>query len=464
MLIRNAEIFSPTDEHQTGADIRIANGRIAAIGSLTPDTDEQVLDAEGAAVLPGLHDHHIHLLSYAASFSSICCGPPEVESEADLLAALQDDDATGWLRGRGYHESVAGPIDRHWLDRQLPDRPARVQHRSGRLWILNTAGLNELQHLMDSSAEVVGRIELPEDGRLYDQDRALGYLLGREMPPVEQASRRLAGFGVTGLTDMTPTNTGENLELFRDLKRSGRLLQTVQVAGTSDLPYPWSEEGVTAAATKVHLHESDLPPFPAVCALIRGSHAIKRPVAVHCVTEVELVFTLAAFSEVGVIGGDRIEHASVTPPALLGQLETLGLTVVSQPNFIAERGDAYLCDVPKAEQPWLYRARGFIDAGIPLAGGTDAPFGNADPWIAIRAAVSRETANGHPLGVDEALSPEAALSMFLGEPSQPDVPRALAPGSVADLCVLREPWHRARKILASELVRTTLIAGEPTAC
>ena len=134
MLIRNAEIFSPTDKQPATADIRIANGHIAAIGNLTPNTGEQVLDAEGGAVLPGLHDHHIHLLSYAASLNSLCCGPPEVQNEADLLAALKGDDSRGWLRGRGYHESVAGPIDRHWLDCQLPDRPARIQHRSGRLW------------------------------------------------------------------------------------------------------------------------------------------------------------------------------------------------------------------------------------------------------------------------------------------------------------------------------------------
>ncbi|WP_229758442.1 hypothetical protein [Peterkaempfera bronchialis] len=45
-----------------------------------------------------------------------------------------------WVRGVGYHESVAGPLDRDRLDALVAHRPVRVQHRSGALWILNSAG------------------------------------------------------------------------------------------------------------------------------------------------------------------------------------------------------------------------------------------------------------------------------------------------------------------------------------
>ena len=33
---------------------------------LTPRTGERILDAKGGAVLPGLHDHHMHFLATAA--------------------------------------------------------------------------------------------------------------------------------------------------------------------------------------------------------------------------------------------------------------------------------------------------------------------------------------------------------------------------------------------------------------
>ena len=97
--------------------------------------------------------------------------------------------------------------------------------------------------------------------------------------------------------------------------------------------------------------------------------------AVHCVTEVELVFTLAAFREAGPFAGDRIEHASVTPDALLEEISALKLIVVAQPHFVAERGDAYRAAIPAEEWPFLYRLRSFKSAGVTLAGGSDAPFG-----------------------------------------------------------------------------------------
>ena len=72
MLIVRAEIFGSGI-----ADLRIENGVIAAIGQLTPQPDEPVLDMNGGAALPGLNDHHIHLMAYAASLDSVRCGPPD---------------------------------------------------------------------------------------------------------------------------------------------------------------------------------------------------------------------------------------------------------------------------------------------------------------------------------------------------------------------------------------------------
>ena len=102
-----------------------------------------VVDAAGGAVLPGLHDHHVHLLALAAARQSIRLGPPDVGDRAAFDAALRAAAAggTGWLRGIGYHESVAGPLDRDRLDALVPGRPVRVQHRSGAMWVLNSRAL-----------------------------------------------------------------------------------------------------------------------------------------------------------------------------------------------------------------------------------------------------------------------------------------------------------------------------------
>ena len=45
----------------------------------------------------------------------------------------------GWIRAVGYHDSVAGEIVLGWTS--FAAHTGRVQHRSGALWILNSAAL-----------------------------------------------------------------------------------------------------------------------------------------------------------------------------------------------------------------------------------------------------------------------------------------------------------------------------------
>jgi predicted amidohydrolase YtcJ len=466
MLISNAEIYRGGH-----GSVRVAHGKISEIGALTPNPGERVIDAAGGALLPGLNDHHLHLLSLAAADASVPCGPPHVNSAEDLIAALRDahqgaNDAQAdvWIRGIGYHECVAGKIDRAWLDRHAGPGPVRIQHRSGRLWIVNSDALQAirlaLQRLPQSQ-----RPSISTDGRLYDIDPALHLLRDAARPAVDSISAKLASFGVSGFTDMTPNNDIETLNRFARLQRDGRLLQHVRVGGRLNLPQNYAASApagtrLHSGATKIHLHESNLPRFQTLCETIAARHAGNREVAIHCVTQVELVFALAALREAEPLPGDRIEHASVTPPELLEQIGAAELTVVTQPNFISERGDAYLTDVPPSEHPWLYRCRSFLDHGIALAGGTDAPFGHCDPWRAMAAAVQRETADKCVLGETEALSPEQALDLFLGALDHPARPRRITRHAAADLCVLDVPWSEARQALTSSRVRATVRAGE----
>jgi predicted amidohydrolase YtcJ len=169
---------------------------------------------------------------------------------------------------------------------------------------------------------------------------------------------------------------------------------------------------VTRGAQKIVLDERSLPPLDVLAGDIAAAHDAGRDVAVHCVTRVELVLACAALRDAGARAGDRIEHAAVAPPEVADLLARLGVTVVTQPNFIRERGDQYLADVEPADVPWLYRCKGLLDAGVAVGGGTDAPYGDADPWLAMQAAVDRTTLNGVVLGSKERVTPERALALF----------------------------------------------------
>jgi predicted amidohydrolase YtcJ len=326
---------------------------------------------------------------------------------------------------------------------------------------MNSSAVEELG--LDRGADTAG-VERDESGRatgrLFGLDDWLRERLESAQPPsLEEVSRHLARFGVTGLTDATPGTSSAEMCAFEAAVGRGELLQRLIVMGNLDLPVP-VQPSIERGAVKVRLDESDLPRFEELEQKIKEAHRENRPVAFHCVTRAELVLASTALAAAGPRVGDRIEHASVAPPDAVSLLADLPVTVVTQPHFIYERGDAYLRSVESRDLPWLYRCRGFLDASIPLGAGTDAPFGDPDPWRAIRAAVERRTEAGVTLGPDERLDPERALALFTSAPHAPGAPpRRIELGAPADLCLLDRPWHRARSELSSLLVAATIRGG-----
>lgn len=430
LLIREAELGS------SRADVRCRDGRIVEIGTgLVASGDEEVIEARCGALLPGLHDHHIHLFALGAARASVKCGPPEVIDRGGLAAVLAGATTGEWIRGVGYHESVAGMLDRQALDSIVPDRPVRIQHRSGKMWFVNSA-----------AAKTLG-FDADFDGRLFRQDEWLREHVATDVD-LAAVSRELASYGVTGVTDATPSNDDETAA-------------KITAAGVRQRVCPMGGEHLSRGTLKIMLDEHELPDFDALRSRIAEAHEHGRPTATHCVTRTELVFALSALMEAGTMPGDRIEHASVTDDATMGLVVKAGVTVVTQPNFISERGEQYLDDVDPADHPYLYRCRGFLDAGVPLGGGTDAPFGEPDPWEAIRAAVERNTGEGRVIGPSEALSPERALALFTTPAEEPGgAPRRIAVGETGDMCLLDCGWKEARKSLCHEHVAATILGGE----
>lgn len=413
-------------------DIRVEDRITAVEPRLDPVSGEQVYDAEGGTVIPGLHDHHVHLRSAAAALTSIRVGPADVHTRADLarLLAAADVGADGWLRAVGYHEAVAGPLDRATLDEVSPPVPVRVQHRSGVLWTLNSAGLAR-----------VGLAEHP-DGRLRSADHTWSDTLQRTESGLSEISTRLSAYGVTGVTDATPDLEAADVGKLLDAHRRGELRQRVHCL----------------APGKRILHDTDLD-LGGLTAWIAQRHADDAPVAVHCVTAAQLVITLSALRITGRHPQDRIEHAAVVPDGSIADLVDVGVTVVTQPNFVAERGDQYLEDVPAAELHELWRVASLLDAKVPVALSTDMPFGYDDPWKAMRAAVSRTTSAGSVLGADECVSARDALTMFFGAADAPAAPRRIASGQPGDVCVLRGSPAEVLGELDSGMVSATIIAG-----
>jgi predicted amidohydrolase YtcJ len=461
MLIRAARVW-PLDAHLAGeavlaglpcTDVRLAAGMIAECApGLRPEPGEEVMEAAGGVLLPGLHDHHVHLRALAAAAASVSAGPPATRSVAGLAARLRAADAAlpagAWLRAVGYHESVAGALDRYVLDRLLPQRPVRVQHRTGALWMVNSLAAAQLGldrcELSGVERDAAG---LPT-GRLWRMDRWLAGRAPRATADLGAVSRKAGSLGITGFTDATPGATGGDLASLAEAPIAQRLCC---MAPPGVCPPPGT---VSVGPVKIMLDDTTLPLPATLAGLIRGAHSAGRPAAVHCVTRVQLVVTLAALNLAGRRPGDRIEHGAVIGADSLPGLR--GLTVVTQPHFAADRAEQYAADVPAGDRPDLWRLRSLGDAGADVAAGSDAPFGSEDPWHVMRAAVRRPAL----LAADEAVSPARALALFLGEPSAPGTQRLVAPGRPADLALLRAGPLDVLHSLGSDLVAATFIGGE----
>ena len=457
LLIRGGAVDGQT------VDLRIDDGVVDAMEpQLAPCSEDEVLEAGGAEVIPGLHDHHVHLRSLAASATSVSVGPPDIRTADDLRQRLVQaaGRSTGsWIRATGYHESVAGPLDRYRLDELVPGGTLlRVQHRSGGLWILNSVALSAIQldgvDLPGIERDADGR----PTGRLWRLDRWLATRVPSVDADVASMVARSFRFGVTGWTDADPTDDAGAATALASTLAGQPVTPRLCLMAPPGARSPG--EGALLGPVKVMLDDDQLPSLEGLTQRVTTAHRGRRPVAVHCVTTVQLWLTLLALADAGALPGDRIEHGAEIPPEAFAPLRATGVVVVTQPNLVAERGDRYREEVPAEDLPNLWRLRSLLDAGVPVAAGTDAPFGDPDPWAAMRAAVSRTTLDGFVLSPEERVTPVTARALFFGGPETPHRPRVIRRGSVADLCVVEAASRPGEPVLDADGVRATVLDGD----
>jgi predicted amidohydrolase YtcJ len=494
MLLRDAEIDGRR------ADLRARDGLVAQIApALDRLPGEDTLDCGGGAVIPGLCDHHLHLHAMAAARASVRCGPPQVRDAAGLTAALRAavPDGSGWIRGTGYAEPAAGEsggarldalraavpdesgwirgtgyaepgavrLDRIALDQMRADVPVRVQHRSGALWILNSAALAEIGI---ATVGAVGHPGIERDaaglptGRLWRADDWLRDRLAAagaaRFPGLAATGAELKHLGITAVTDATPDLSGAAIAHIADAMSRAVLPPRVHLLGVPlDATMP-DVPGLSAGPYKIVLADSGMLTYPELAGQVRAAHRADRAVAVHCVTREALVLLLAVLRDVGSRTGDRIEHAGIVPPEVIQDLAALGVRVVTQPGFLADRGDDFLRDLPPADHADLFRCGTLLAAGVPVALSSDAPYGPVDPWLVMATAAARRTASGQVAGKAERIDFAAALNAYLCPPGDPGgPPRRPRVGSPADLVVLRVPVAELPKVASP--VHAVLAAG-----
>ncbi len=504
LILRNAQVLTMEMFRPRASLVAIKGDRISWVGS-EADLDMLVgpgtrtIDCQDKAITPGFFDAHLHLFSLASARVSVDCSPERVGSIADIKRAIQRKaaglPAGAWVRAAGYNQFYLAEKrhpTRFDLDEAAPAHPVKLMHRSGHVCVLNTLALQKAD-LLDRHPALAGQIERDPQtseptGVLYEMEaylsRALGYILSEAevRDGLRQVGQRLLELGVTSVEDTTPINALAQFETLQQMVASGvRLPRIAKMFGADALPelrrhglmFGSDAGGVTIGAIKLMLDENSgrmFPPPDMVKAMALEAHQAGFQVAFHAMEEPDIAVSVEALhfaldQSPTMHHRHRLEHCAVCPPDLLAQVKRLMPVIVTQPGFVYQHGERYQATVPADQQPWLYQARAFLDGGLIVAAGSDAPFGPEDPMKSLYGAVTRRTAVGTFLGPGEALSVEEALALHTSKAAYACFQEAnrgsIAPGKLADLALLSgDPTAIPAESLKDLRVDLTVLGGQ----
>jgi predicted amidohydrolase YtcJ len=245
LIVHNARVYTADEDQSMAEAVAIRGNQILRVGSnreinrlRRPQTT--VIDARGAAVLPGFNDAHLHLIEGGLSLEMLdlhgASTADAIGARLGAWAAANSDDP--WIRARRWDDAAfAGIPARSLLDAAVPDRPVQIVSEDRRTWWVNTRAL-ELARITQATAN-------PPGGTIVRDSRGepTGILTGTATAllapvlPVASADARAAALRAAietanrhGITSVqTAGDTEQDLELYDAARKSGDL--TIRVYG-----------------------------------------------------------------------------------------------------------------------------------------------------------------------------------------------------------------------------------------
>jgi predicted amidohydrolase YtcJ len=435
----------------------VEDGMVRAIGpddavrrAKGPGSD--VVDLRGRLVLPGLIDLHMHLTDTVLQREGV-----------DLRGARSRQDAAERVRKRlmpgsplpligfGWDSSLwADPheLTRDELDRISSEQPIVLHQVSMHAAALNSRALADLGIDETATDPPGGRLGRDRTGRLngllYDSALARLYAskASHEWVRANQpAYRRLLEEAARlGLSTICPVLASpEEIEAVAALAKKELpirvrfYLDLRSLDQYPSLPAPgpgsgWRVIGVkaitdgafgtrTAWLNAPYTDSPEASGFPIwddadLELKLREATALGLQPALHAIGDRALGRVLELLSRVETAGEPRIEHASLTPPALWADLKKLRPFLVVQPHFVETDRWAVTRLGPERAR-WTYAFRTLTDHGFPLGGASDSPVEPLDPWTGLRAAVFRAPRSEFGrLTESERLAPIEAFQLY----------------------------------------------------
>ncbi len=518
-ILTDAVVYTVNDAQPTAESFAVIDGRIGTVGTADevraahPGLEER--SAGGKTIVPGFIDAHGHFMGLGTQRLQVDLrGTRSLEEVMSRLKAYEADlPDSAWITGRGWNQELwptrAFPTAAD-LDAHFPDRPVWLGRIDGHAAWANTAAMEAagMDKIRETRYVVGGAIIRGADdeptGIFID---AAENIINAVVPDLneEQLDRALelalqesAEVGLTGVHDAgVGMATIERYQRFINEERFPMRMYAM-VGGTGStfdaicnnhiIDYG---ERLTVRSVKLYLDGAlgsrgaalidDYSDDPGNRGLLFSepeefAEVVQQAVDcgyqvnTHAIGDRGNQVLLDSYEAAGVSpeGRHRDEHTQIIQLSEIDRFKELGIIASMQPTHATS-------DLNMAEDRLgPFRIRGgyawktLLDAGVPLALGSDFPVEKSDPLLGFFAAVTRQTETLFPEGgwyPEERLSREETLYGFTKGAAfaafQEDVSGSIETGKHADFVVLSDDIMQvaAPRILETEIV-ATVFAGE----
>lgn len=467
-------------------DLFIADGLIADIAPAgAVGRRGEVLDADGAWVVPGLWDHHVHVLQWALAAQREPLGPAESAAHAARIMAEAAVQPDGRRVGTGFRDALwRDDPTLDILDAATGETPTYFINADVHSVWLNSAALRREGHEPDGVGILREAAAFEISRRLNDVDPAVGDELVQRMA-ADAAARGVVGLvdldmawnesawarRINGGFDTLRVEFGIYPEFLSRAMAEGFRTGDRARGAASDLarvgPLKVITDGSlgTRTAACSHAYPGD-PHNHGVLAvspeelieLMTAATGAGLACAIHAIGDVANSHALDAFAVTGATGS--IEHAQLVAHADVPRFARLGVGASVQPEHAVDDRD--LTDSIWAEQTALpYPLRALADAGANLLFGSDAPVSPLDPWAAIAAAAFR-TRDGRPAWRPDQRV-DAATALAASTHGGSAAAALIEPGAPADLVLCAgDPLTATEPELRAMGIAATLLGGRLT--
>jgi predicted amidohydrolase YtcJ len=477
LLLTDATFLTVDPLRPRASWLAVRDGRIVALGDAEDrPAARRTLRLDGATVVPGFHDAHVHTVHVGKSLTSIELRYPHVGSMEELYdavrAAVERTPTGGWIFGENYDQNkLGGHPDIEVLDRIAPDHLVRLGHNSRHMCFVNSRVVEALG-LHGAADPTGGRVDRRPDGRpsglLLESAMELLRPLTWPIPldtMVDYIAAAQEQYVREGVTAVQEAGIGDGLAgsspvealAFQQARDKGALLVRTTLmpayAGAGPLPGAagdraygfglglrtgfgdtwlrlgplkvFSDGSLIGRSAAMKDGFTDDPCNHGMLALAEGeleriildAHVGGWQVATHAIGDRAVDAAIEAYAAAleALPRHDhrhRIEHAGIAGDAAVARMAALGLIPDPQGRFIGELGDGMIAALGPERVHHCYRGRSLLDAGIELPGSSDRPVVDGAPLRGIHDMVNRRTDSGQDFAVEEALTAAEALRAY----------------------------------------------------